>query len=51
VRTRQQQHEGVKRRRGWLSLGQRKRIVGIVEVIGEHRPDPTDETGASAWSM
>ena len=22
-----------------------KRIVGIVEVIGEHRPDPTDETG------
>ncbi|HMM14914.1 MAG TPA: EVE domain-containing protein [Parvibaculum sp.] len=22
-----------------------KRIVGIVRVIGEHRPDPTDETG------
>lgn len=22
-----------------------KRIVGIIEVIGEHRPDPTDETG------
>ena len=22
-----------------------KRIVGIVEVIGEYRPDPTDETG------
>lgn len=22
-----------------------RRIVGIVRVIGEHRPDPTDETG------
>lgn len=22
-----------------------KRIVGLVEVIGEHRPDPKDETG------
>lgn len=22
-----------------------KRMVGIVRVIGEHRPDPTDETG------
>ncbi|MGB3809544.1 MAG: EVE domain-containing protein [Parvibaculum sp.] len=22
-----------------------KQIVGIVRVIGEHRPDPTDETG------
>lgn len=22
-----------------------KRIVGVVRVIGEHRPDPTDETG------
>ena len=22
-----------------------KRIVGIVRVIGEHRPDPTDESG------
>lgn len=25
--------------------GDEKRIVGIVEVIGEHRPDPTDEQG------
>lgn len=25
--------------------GGEKRIVGIVEVIGEYRPDPTDETG------
>lgn len=25
--------------------GEERRIVGIVEVIGEYRPDPTDETG------
>jgi predicted RNA-binding protein with PUA-like domain len=25
--------------------GDDKQIVGIVEVIGEYRPDPTDETG------
>ena len=25
--------------------GDEKRIVGIVEVIGEYRPDPTDEKG------
>src|SRR5271154_2481516 len=25
--------------------GEEKRIVGIVEVIGEYRPDPTDEAG------
>ncbi len=25
--------------------GKEKRIVGVVEVIGEYRPDPTDETG------
>jgi predicted RNA-binding protein with PUA-like domain len=25
--------------------GDEKRIVGIVQVIGEYRPDPTDETG------
>jgi predicted RNA-binding protein with PUA-like domain len=25
--------------------GDEKRIVGIVEIIGEYRPDPTDETG------
>ncbi len=25
--------------------GDEKRIVGIVEVIGEYRPDPTDDTG------
>ncbi|HTO42194.1 MAG TPA: EVE domain-containing protein [Rhizomicrobium sp.] len=25
--------------------GSEKRIVGIVEVIGDYRPDPTDETG------
>jgi predicted RNA-binding protein with PUA-like domain len=25
--------------------GQAREIVGIVEVIGEYRPDPTDETG------
>src|SRR5215470_14765129 len=24
--------------------GEEKQIVGIVEVIGEYRPDPTDET-------
>ena len=24
--------------------GDEKRIVGIVEIIGEYRPDPTDET-------
>jgi predicted RNA-binding protein with PUA-like domain len=25
--------------------GAERRIVGVVEVIGEYRPDPTDETG------
>ena len=25
--------------------GDEKRIVGVVEVIGEYRPDPTDEAG------
>ena len=25
--------------------GDQKAVVGIVEVIGEYRPDPTDETG------
>jgi predicted RNA-binding protein with PUA-like domain len=25
--------------------GDERRIVGIVEIIGEYRPDPTDETG------
>jgi len=25
--------------------GEEKRIVGIVEIIGEYRKDPTDETG------
>jgi predicted RNA-binding protein with PUA-like domain len=25
--------------------GEEKRVVGIVEVIGEYRKDPTDETG------
>lgn len=25
--------------------GDEKRIVGIVEIIGTYRPDPTDETG------
>jgi predicted RNA-binding protein with PUA-like domain len=25
--------------------GDERRIVGVVEVIGEYRPDPTDETG------
>jgi len=25
--------------------GDEKQVVGIVEVIGEYRPDPTDETG------
>jgi predicted RNA-binding protein with PUA-like domain len=25
--------------------GDEKRIVGIVEIIGEYRKDPTDETG------
>ena len=25
--------------------GEAREIVGIVEVIGEYRPDPTDETG------
>jgi predicted RNA-binding protein with PUA-like domain len=36
-------------RRGDLGFfyhtGEEKRIVGIVEVIGEYRKDPTDETG------
>lgn len=36
-------------RRGDLGFfyhtGEEKQIVGIVEVIGEYRPDPTDETG------
>jgi predicted RNA-binding protein with PUA-like domain len=35
-------------RRGDLGFfyhtGEEKQIVGIVEVIGEYRPDPTDET-------
>jgi len=35
-------------RRGDLGFfyhtGEERRIVGIVEVIGEYRPDPTDET-------
>ena len=38
-----------KMRRGDLGFfyhtGDEKRIVGIVEVIGEYRKDPTDETG------
>jgi predicted RNA-binding protein with PUA-like domain len=38
-----------KMRRGDLGFfyhtGEEKRIVGIVEVIGEYRKDPTDETG------
>jgi predicted RNA-binding protein with PUA-like domain len=25
--------------------GEERQIVGVVEVIGEYRPDPTDETG------
>ena len=25
--------------------GEEKRVVGIVEVIGEYRPDPTDKSG------
>ena len=25
--------------------GEEKQIVGIVEVVGEHHPDPSDETG------
>ena len=25
--------------------GEERRIVGLVEVIGDYRPDPTDETG------
>jgi predicted RNA-binding protein with PUA-like domain len=25
--------------------GEERRIVGIVEVVGEYRPDPTDESG------
>ena len=25
--------------------GEEKAVVGIVEIIGEYRPDPTDETG------
>ena len=27
------------------SSGDQKQIVGIVRVIGEHQPDPTDDTG------
>ena len=26
--------------------GEEKRIMGVVEVIGEYRPDPSDKTGA-----
>lgn len=26
--------------------GDEKRIMGVVEVVGEYRPDPTDKTGA-----
>ena len=29
----------------YYHTGEEKRIVGVVEVIGEYRKDPTDETG------
>ena len=42
----EQPHEDEKRRaRLFLSLGRSREIVGIVEVIREHYPDPTDPTG------
>ena len=31
----------------FLSLSKGKQIVGTVEVIGEHRPDPTDKSERS----
>jgi predicted RNA-binding protein with PUA-like domain len=33
----------------FLSHGEEKAVVGIVEVIGEYRPDPTDEKAFSGW--
>jgi predicted RNA-binding protein with PUA-like domain len=26
--------------------GDEKQVVGVVEIVGEHRPDPSDKTGA-----
>jgi predicted RNA-binding protein with PUA-like domain len=31
--------------------GEERRIVGIVEVTGEYRPDPTDESGRSGMVL
>ncbi len=41
------QHESNEEGRSgfFYHTGDEKRIVGIVEVIGEYQPDPTDETG------
>lgn len=50
VRNHQAKQNLMKMKRGdrafFYHSGEEKRIIGVVEVIGEYRPDPSDKTGA-----
>lgn len=50
VRNHQAKANLMKMRRGdrafFYHSGEEKAVVGIVEIVGEHRPDPSDKTGA-----
>ncbi len=50
VRNHQAKQNLMKAKRGdrvfFYHTGEEKRIMGVVEVIGEYRPDPSDKTGA-----
>lgn len=50
VRNHQAKQNLMKMKRGerafFYHSGDEKRIMGVVEVIGEYRPDPSDQTGA-----
>ena len=50
VRNHQAKQNLMKMKRGerafFYHSGEEKRIMGMVEVIGEYRPDPSDKTGA-----
>ena len=50
VRNHQAKQNLMKMKRGdrafFYHSGDEKRIMGVVEVIGEYRPDPSDKTGA-----
>lgn len=49
VRNHQAKQNLMKMKRGdrafFYHTGEEKRVVGAVEVIGEYRPDPSDQTG------